>query len=56
MGLHSAIHLCEAGMKLIGVIENDGSILNPDGIDAKALAEHMKVSIARFPNKYSERG
>ena len=51
MGRHSAIHLCEAGMKLIGVIENDGSILNPDGIDA-----HMKVSIARFPNKYSERG
>lgn len=41
----------EAGAKLIGVVEVDGSIYNPDGINPSELAEHKKKtkSILGFP-------
>ena len=30
-------------MKLIGVMEKDGNIVNPKGIEAQKLVEYMKV-------------
>ena len=43
VGSHSAINLCRAGAKLIGVIEYDGGISDPNGIDPNALVEYRKV-------------
>ena len=43
VGSHSAINLCQAGAKLIGVIEYDGGISDPNGIDPNALVEYRKV-------------
>merc|ERR1711997_798637 len=40
VGLHTCRYLTRAGAKCIGIIEWDGSIVNPDGIDIKALEEH----------------
>uniref|UniRef100_A0A5K3EWN2 Glutamate dehydrogenase n=1 Tax=Mesocestoides corti TaxID=53468 RepID=A0A5K3EWN2_MESCO len=51
VGSHSARLLHDAGAKCIGVIELDGSIYNPDGIDPIALEEYKKVhgGVAGFP-------
>ena len=43
VGSHSAINLCRAGAKLIGVIEHDGGIFDPNGIDPNALVEYRQV-------------
>lgn len=51
VGSHSAKYLCKAGMRLIGVIEKDGNIFNPRGINAEHLAEYMKVCTRFFQNK-----
>lgn len=39
VGFHTTRYLDRAGSKFIGVIERDGSLYNPEGIDWKALEE-----------------
>lgn len=42
VGYHSALYMIEAGAKMIGVAEMDGSIYNENGIDLKELMEYKK--------------
>jgi len=45
VGYHAAKFLSEEdGAKIVGVIERDGSISNPDGIDIEALRQHIMDS------------
>lgn len=51
VGFHSAWFFQEAGAKIVGLAEYEGSIYNYDGLDLKAVVEHRKKtgSILNFP-------
>ena len=43
VGLHSCRYLHRNGAKLIGVMEKDGNIFNPEGIDPQELEDYKLV-------------
>ena len=51
MGLHPCRYLTRAGAKCTGIIEWDGAIVNPEGIDIKGLEEYKNANgtINGFP-------
>jgi len=51
VGLHTMRYLHRVGSKIVGVMEYDGSIYNPDGIDPRALENYFldNKSIVGFP-------
>lgn len=51
VGFFSAKFCIEGGAIVIGIIEREGGVHNPDGLDVEALFEHRKVtgSILNFP-------
>lgn len=44
VGFHAAKFLAEAGCKVVGVIEYNGAVYDPDGIDITALDVHRKAT------------
>jgi glutamate dehydrogenase (NAD(P)+) len=55
VGYYAAKYMTEHGAKVIGVVEYNGSIYKPDGIDADALLNYrqQKGSIVGFPGAES---
>lgn len=51
VGFHASRYLVRAGTKFIGVVEKDGALYNPEGIDPDALATYMKEkgTVLGFP-------
>merc|ERR1719228_1608426 len=44
VGLHTCRYLTRAGAKCTGIIEWDGAITNPEGIDIKGLEEYKNAN------------
>jgi glutamate dehydrogenase (NAD(P)+) len=51
VGYHAAKYLMEAEAKIVGVIEYDGALYHPDGIDVEALLKHRNEhgTITTYP-------
>ena len=51
VGYYAAKYLAEGGAVLVGLIEREGAISNPDGLDLEAVMKHRKEtgSILNFP-------
>lgn len=58
VGLHTCRYLTRAGAKCVGIAEWDGSIVNPNGIDPRALEEYKleKGTIVGFPGATAYHG
>jgi len=59
VGLHTCRYLTRAGAVCVGVMEYNGSIINRNGIDPKALEDykiHNKGSIVGFPGAEEYKG